>query len=541
MNRKETARVKFGQALYVPTFDPAHLVDGTYQVPVAILKSGKDEPSLSASFFAQTATVTVVGKTVTVTLHVIKNASMITDFSLGDLKNKATFSNQTKDTEDLTFDVNTNFKDAVVSATMTITIPGTNSGIPQPADVKFGQALSVGTTDPSDPGTGTTKPDQPTVTKPDASNKPAANTSVNLNHLVDGTYKLNAPIMQEGLETESIAQQFIDQTAHLIVSNNGRTLKVVFHVNKSLQNIKGMTLDKQAAQITNRHGDTADFVFSVTKATLAGVGQLHFDLTNDGTDFSEEAYVVFNLNHYSLDSLKQQTKSTLNTVASGNNLLDANKQVQYVPYKVFNESRSALSTANNYYTHTAKVVKDATGYKVYLTVQAPTGYVKFQPMTINNGGYSDLSQSSTAGNDVWSYAFHITSATGLDQPVPATIDMTVPIAGISQQQFEIWLVFGQAQSGGTDYLTPTTTAQALPVTTIALAQSATTAAKKTTLKAVPAVKKAAAKSATAAPAANSSMAEKLAKIKDYPFMAEIAGFSVAAIAIIGFAIFKRLH
>jgi heme-binding NEAT domain protein len=534
------------------TFDPTHLIDGTYAVPVSILKTNSDDQSPSAGYFGPTATVVVAGDTVKVTLHVVKNASMIAAFGLDG--QAATISNKTSAAEDLTFTVNDSFKDAIVPATMTISIPILHLNRDKQARVKFGQALyadkqnntgSVKANSNSAPKTATTMVQSHSFG--------SANAALNLNDLHDGTYNLNVPIMKTGLTTASAAQQFISQTVQLVVSNNGRMLKVIFHVTNGLEYIKGMTLAGQSVQIIKHSATAADFIFPVTKATLAGVGQVHFSLATPAGNLEEDAVAVFNLNHQPLTNLLKNTNGGLASVTGGHDLLDASKQVQYVPYKVLDETRSKLSTANNYYTHTAKVVKDASGYKVYLTVQAPTGYVKFQPLSVNYGGYSDLSQSNAGGNDVWTYAFHINSATGLDQPLPATISMTVPIAGISNQQFEIWLVFGKAQGGGTDYLAANTTAEGLPTSTIALAQAANsavnanslvlTAAKATQQPAKSATlnqaKKAPNNTKKVAAAALQADQHKTAKLKDYPFMAEIAGFGAVAVAIIGFAIFKR--
>lgn len=589
----ETAKVKFGRALYVAptatdnntqpndgattkptdnnaatadnnettdnkradssaTFDPAHLVNGTYEVPITLLKENSNDASVSASFFAPTATVKVTGKVVTVTLHLIKNAATVTAFSLDG--QAATITNNDGTKADLTFTVNDSFDTTIIPAAMTISVPVMHLVMNQKARVKFGQALYADKQN----NTGSVKANSNSALKTATTTVQShsfgsANAALNLNDLHDGTYNLNVPIMKTGLTTASAAQQFISQNVQLVVSNNGRTLKVIFHVTNGLEYIKGMTLAGQSAQIIKHSATAADFIFPVTKATLAGVGQVHFSLATPAGNLEEDAVAVFNLNHQPLTNLLKNTNAGLAPVTGGHDLLDANKQIQYVPYKVLDETRSKLSTANNYYTHTAKVVKDASGYKVYLTVQAPTGYVKFQPLSVNYGGYSDLSQSNAGGNDVWTYAFHINSATGLDQPLPATISMTVPIAGISNQQFEIWLVFGKAQGGGTDYLAANTTAEGLPTSTIALVQAANSAvnANSLVLTAAKATQQPA-KSATlnqakktpnntkkVVAAALQADQQKTAKLKDYPFMAEIAGFGAVAVAIIGFAIFKR--
>ncbi|MFR0553749.1 NEAT domain-containing protein, partial [Loigolactobacillus coryniformis subsp. coryniformis] len=353
-------------------------------------------------------------------------------------------------------------------------------------------------------------------------------------------------------------------SVQLIVSDNGKTLKTVFFVTNGLQYIKGMTLNGKSAQVIKHSATAADYIFEVTPEILAGLGNVHFSLTTPIGDMEEDAFAVFNLSNQSSNDLRNKIQQKLPDsapVATGTNLINPTKTVQYIPYKVLDETRSKLSTANNYYTHTAKVVKDSSGYKVYLTVQAPTGYVKFQPLSVNYGGYSDFSHSTAGGNDIWTYAFHISNEQGLDQPIPATISMTVPIAGINDQQFEVWLSFGKAQGGGTNYLAAVNAVatQGLPATTISLVQAANgntilpaagtslTAISATqptkAVKATKPAKTAANKTKKVAAATTITAAEqqKSAKLKDYPFMAEIAGFGAVALVIIGFAVYKRLH
>ncbi|ATO56193.1 hypothetical protein ATO00_12640 [Loigolactobacillus coryniformis subsp. coryniformis] len=611
----ETAKVKFGQALYVAptiteqpsnntdtgtmttkpiqtttTFDPAHLVDGTYEVPMTVLKEKTDEASVSASFFAPTATVKVAGKQVTVTLHLTQNASTVTAFSVANQDAKIANNDGTK--ADLTFTVDKNFDTTIMPAAVRISVPAMGMVMNEKARVKFGQALFAANSTDTESNTSSESAAKAaseskakaesaakaaseskakaesaakaaSESKTKAASESTANQGLNLARK-DGTYNLTVPIKNADLTATSAAQRFISKSVQLIVSDNGKTLKTVFFVTNGLQYIKGMTLNGKSAQVIKHSATAADYIFEVTPEILAGLGNVHFSLTTPIGDMEEDAFAVFNLSNQSSNDLRNKIQQKLPDsapVATGTNLINPTKTVQYIPYKVLDETRSKLSTANNYYTHTAKVVKDSSGYKVYLTVQAPTGYVKFQPLSVNYGGYSDFSHSTAGGNDIWTYAFHISNEQGLDQPIPATISMTVPIAGISNQQFEVWLSFGKAQGGGTNYLAAANaaTTQGLPATTISLVQAANgntilpaagtslTAISATqptkAVKATKPAKTAANKTKKVAAATTITAAEqqKSAKLKVYPFMAEIAGFGAVALVIIGFAVYKRLH
>lgn len=576
------------------TFDPAHLVNGTYEVPITLLEENSNDASVSASFFAPTATVKVTGKVVTVTLHLIKNAATVTAFSLDG--QAATITNNDGTKADLTFTVNDSFDTTIIPAAMTISVPVMHLVKNPKARVKFGQALFAANSTDTESNTSSESAAKAaseskakaesaakaaseskakaesaakaaSESKTKAASESTANQGLNLASLKDGTYNLTVPIKNADLTATSAAQRFISKSVQLIVSDNGKTLKTVFFVTNGLQYIKGMTLNGKSAQVIKHSATAADYIFEVTPEILAGLGNVHFSLTTPIGDMEEDAFAVFNLSNQSSNDLRNKIQQKLPDsapVATGTNLINPTKTVQYIPYKVLDETRSKLSTANNYYTHTAKVVKDSSGYKVYLTVQAPTGYVKFQPLSVNYGGYSDFSHSTAGGNDIWTYAFHISNEQGLDQPIPATISMTVPIAGISNQQFEVWLSFGKAQGGGTNYLAAANaaTTQGLPATTISLVQAAngntilpaagtslTAISATQPTKAVKAVKatkpaKTAAnktKKVAAATTITAAEQQKSAKLKDYPFMAEIAGFGAVALVIIGFAVYKRLH
>ncbi|BAP86253.1 hypothetical protein LOOC260_117470 [Paucilactobacillus hokkaidonensis JCM 18461] len=523
----------------LPTFDPTNLKDGQYKIDASILKADSDNASVAASFFDPYATVTVSNntKTVQVTLHVIKNASTISSFSLAG--QNAQISDENTGSENLTFTVDNTFKDPIVGAAMTIKIPVLNTEMNEQARVKFGTALyNSPVTNETNPGkttdnSGSNKNNNTSIPK-------KQETKFNLKNPKDGQYKIQAPIMQSDLTTASAAQKFIDKQATIIVSNNGSKIQLVLHLNSGAEYIKQMSIAGQQGTMTNKKGDTADLTFNISTTTLSGIGKTTFNLVTPMGSMSETAYLIFNLSNQSTAKLKAlistQTKSLNGPSRSQRGIIDPTKEVQYVPYKVLDASRTSLSTANNYYTKSAKVVKDGSGYKVFLTVKETAGMVNFTPLSINNGGFTDNSHSTTSGQDVWTYAFHVANENGLANPIAAQIMMSVSIAQITNQKFNIWLAFGKAQTGGTDYLN-SNSGSALPASTLALVNSNNTAAP-TLLTNTPANKK---KVAASANGNHNSASEnnKLASVKQYPLIAEIAGFSAAALAIIGFAFYKK--
>lgn len=577
----ETARVKFGAALYVasatdnsdsgtttgqpgtpagegsstdtpttpedtsgtdttttnlPTFDPNNLKDGQYKIATTILKADSNAASVSASFFDPYATVTVSNNTskIEVTLHVVKNASTIEQFTLAG--QPATVTNETSNGEDLTSTVDNTFKDAIMPATMTIKIPVLNTEMNETARVKFGAALYAHTTQTSggESGTGTT------VNQPDPNSGKPQVTNFDPKDPKDGTYSIQAPIMKaDDLTQSSAAQKFISKQATVVVSNNGTKIQLLLHLTSGAEYIKSMIIAGQKGTITNKQGDTADLIFNISPTTLLGVGKTEFSLVTPVGSMNESAYIIFNLSHKDIQAYKPAANKATQPadVQTQRGIIDSTKAVQYVPYKVLNSSRSGLLTANNYYTRSAKVVKDSTGFKVFLTVKETAGMVKFTPISINNGGFTNSSHSTTGGQDVWTYAFHIGSVTGLDRPIPAQIMMSVPIAGIANQHFNIWLTLGKTQTGGMDYLNSTSSA-ALP-SSLALVNSSTANKTPTLLTNTPANRKKLA--AANKNDANESASEnnKLASVKQYPLIAEIAGFSAVALGIIGFAFYKK--
>lgn len=540
-NDNDTSNSTASSIADLPTFDPTNLKDGQYKINASILKADTDDASVSASFFDPYATVTVSNntKTVTVTLHVIKNAATIASFSLGGQTAQVT--NQTTASEDLTFTVDDTFKDAIMNAAMTIKIPVLNTQMNEQARVKFGTALFAGEDNSSKANTDDSG----------SANKPAdPGLTGNFKNLADGNYEIPITIRKDdpankNYEDISAAQQFFNLKASLQVSNNRSTHILTFHVHSSGDLSASVLKDMQlknangkfvSGKITNKSSLGEDITFNVSTEDLNNGVEARFslDLAAYGlSNMTYEAKVFFN---GKVTGTPASLLSKGNVPTAQHGIIDSTKAVQYVPYKVLDSSKTSLSTANNYYTKSAKVVKTGSGYDVYLTVKETAGMVQFTPLSINNGGIMDASHSTTGGQDVWSYAFHVANANGLDNLIPAQIKMSVPIAQITNQYFNIWLSFGKAQTGGTDYLNSNNNS-ALPAPTLALVNSGNNNASPTLLANTPTNRK---KLAAANNGKNSTSAnDKLTSVKQYPLIAEIAGFSVIALGIIGFTFYKK--
>lgn len=133
-------------------------------------------------------------------------------------------------------------------------------------------------------------------------------------------------------------------------------------------------------------------------------------------------------------------------------MIDTTKEVQDVEYEVLNAAKSGVSEANAYYTHTARVTKSGSGYNVTLTVKVKSGIVSFTPLSVGAGPIVNTTKASSGGDDIWTYTFYVADPTVLDNPVAASIRMSVPIANISNQTFSIWLVFGKTATNTRSYL-----------------------------------------------------------------------------------------
>lgn len=57
--------------------------------------------------------------------------------------------------------------------------------------------------------------------------------------------------------------------------------------------------------------------------------------------------------------------------------------------------------------------------------------------SLGAGPIVNTTKTSSGGDDIWTYTFYVADPTVLDNPVAASIRMSVPIANISNQTFSI--------------------------------------------------------------------------------------------------------
>ena len=226
--------------------------------------------------------------------------------------------------------------------------------------------------------------------------------------------------------------------------------------------IKSMTLNGEQPTATTANGDTGTYTYKVSAAVLAkGSATLAFALQTPLGAMNETALAVFPGKDQSADTIKEGAKKEQTDGDKGNptlpitnqgHAIDTTKEVQDVEYEVLNAAKSGVSEANAYYTHTARVTKSGSGYNVTLTVKVKSGIVSFTPLSVGAGPIVNTTKTSSGGDDIWTYTFYVADPTVLDNPVAASIRMSVPIANISNQTFSIWLVFGKTATNTRSYL-----------------------------------------------------------------------------------------
>lgn len=419
-------------------------------VKYQVNKVGTDTPSIANGFFTGEATVTLkAGQAQTVTLHLQKYASAIKTFTIGD--QTAKMSNVAGDTGDLTFTIDANFAKPVVQARMSV------MNMNQTADLVFAKALyQTSSTEPT-----RKNPISHTQSAPVASAKP--------NVLAKSQTQITTPSKQAGevsaklyqaqtghlTTTPSAAQQFISQSAKVVRHATNTT--VTLHTTGA-EYIQAMRIAGQLGKITNRHGANADLVFTLSHQVLNYALPVTFSLVVPGAGaMTQSAFLLLDLpvQAAQVDPVVKPFTTTTTSAApvrpvvagATAHAINAKLAQQTITYTVLDVGGSALSTANQYFTHSARVVKAGAGYDVYLTVRVPADLVTFTPISINGGAVHNLSHAVIGGQDVWTFDFHVANADGLDQLIPASILMSVPMANISNQAFNIEFAFARlAQS-----------------------------------------------------------------------------------------------
>lgn len=246
------------------------------------------------------------------------------------------------------------------------------------------------------------------------------------------------------------------------IKQDGNDYLITFTLSSGNGYIKSMTLNGEQPTATTANGDTGTYTYKVSAAVLAkGSATLAFALQTPLGAMNETALAVFPGKDQSADTIKEGAKKEQTNGDKGNptlpitnqgHAIDTTKEVQDVKYEVLNAAKSGVSEANAYYTHTARVTKSGSGYNVTLTVKVKSGIVSFTPLSVGAGPIVNTTKTSSGGDDIWTYTFYVADPTVLDNPVAASIRMSVPIANISNQTFSIWLVFGKTATNTRSYL-----------------------------------------------------------------------------------------
>ena len=246
------------------------------------------------------------------------------------------------------------------------------------------------------------------------------------------------------------------------IKQDGNDYLITFTLFSGNGYIKSMTLNGEQPTATTASGDTGTYTYKVSAAVLAkGSATLAFALQTPLGAMNETALAVFPGKDQSADTIKEGAKKEQTDGDKGNptlpitnqgHAIDTTKEVQDVEYEVLNAAKSGVSEANAYYTHTARVTKSGSGYNVTLTVKVKSGIVSFTPLSVGAGPIVNTTKTSSGGDDIWTYTFYVADPTVLDNPVAASIRMSVPIANISNQTFSIWLVFGKTATNTRSYL-----------------------------------------------------------------------------------------
>lgn len=241
------------------------------------------------------------------------------------------------------------------------------------------------------------------------------------------------------------------------IKQDGNDYLITFTLSSGNGYIKSMTLNGEQPTATTANGDTGTYTYKVSAAVLAkGSATLAFALQTPLGAMNETALAVFpGTGKSTSDVVNDAAKATTGepvTLTSNGPVIDTTKEVQDVEYEVLNAAKSGVSEANAYYTHTARVTKSGSGYNVTLTVKVKSGIVSFTPLSVGAGPIVNTTKTSSGGDDIWTYTFYVADPTVLDNPVAASIRMSVPIANISNQTFSIWLVFGKTATNTRSYL-----------------------------------------------------------------------------------------
>lgn len=78
-----------------------------------------------------------------------------------------------------------------------------------------------------------------------------------------------------------------------------------------------------------------------------------------------------------------------------------------------------------------------------LTVRVKKGLVSFKPLRAAGQRVFGVKHYVSGNQDCWRYSFKVKNLAVLRHPVYASMKLSVPVAGIKQRHFQVWLMFGK--------------------------------------------------------------------------------------------------
>lgn len=159
-------------------------------------------------------------------------------------------------------------------------------------------------------------------------------------------------------------------------------------------------------------------------------------------------------NGSSESSSKDATDTVSNSDKGSSSATKTADPTQGWTYEVLQADSNAKSTADQYYTHVAKVTKLANGkYQVTLEVSYAKslgmGSKGVVPLTIDGQKAQNVTYGTSGSNYTVTYSFDIDSLDALNKIIDGTIHVTVPMVNISQD-FGVRFKFSHAATSDTD-------------------------------------------------------------------------------------------
>ncbi len=412
------------------------------------LKQGTNDRSDAANFFDSTATLKNNNGQYQLVLTMPRGANFVQKLQI-EGGQAAQIQKQANNQATVTFDLpNTSGKYTV---DMNLNIMGNTMN--EKADLKVDmskltQVSSSSST--SSNSTSTSSTSSAPTSSPSQSTKNSNSSQTGTSQATSTTFtKPLAVLNKDNPAKTSEAAGFFDK--QVTVKPVGDNYQLTFHLISGFQYFnadQGVSIDGHVISPTNRHDDAANYTVTLTKAQYEKGGILAtFKLAILGNQ-DESAYLVWDQAAFKGEN-STSTSPTVVTNQNNGNVIDPNKQVQDIGYAVYKEDQGGLSDANAFYTHTAHVVKTgSSGFDVTMTIQAAHGAATFSPVSMAAGPITSKSHHLSGGKDIWTYTFHISNASALNQRTAGQILVGVPILNMPAQNYQVWFDFHGAKSGG---------------------------------------------------------------------------------------------